>query len=235
MQSFDKLTTWEGTGDELAELANRLLRERGFAEDPVSPNVRLIRDYANRGILTRPERRGKEAFYSYRNLLEFIAARVLVADGWPLAKIAEHFVHISDDELRALIPGQERGNRALELARSFLRGGSTQHSRVRPQGKFSKPRHGERTKDETTSGTLFRKRAARFSSIQMELRDAMDRLGLPADAPPMQQVTLIAIAPWCQLLIETERLKTLTADQADEVGRAIAASLLNPSIRKEIT
>jgi hypothetical protein len=233
MQSFDKLTMWEGTGDELAELANSLLRERGFAEDPVSPNVRLIRDYASRGILTRPERRGKEAIYQYRNLLEFIAARVLVADGWPLAKIAEHFVHISDDELRALVPGQERGNRALELARSFLRGGGTQHSQV--QGKFSKSRLGERTKDETTSGMLFRKRAARVSSLQMELRDAMDRLGLPADAPPVQQVTLIAIAPWCQLLIETERLKTLTADQADEVGRAIAASLLNPSIRKEIT
>lgn len=233
MQSFDALKAWEGTGDELAETASRILRERGFAEDPVSPNVRLIRDYASRGILTRPERRGKEAIYGYRHLLEFVAARVLVADGWPLAKIAEHFVHISDDELRALIPGQERGNRALELARSFLRGGAGREA-VRPQLKArAKPE--EHTTDKPTSGTLFRERAARVSSLQVDLRNAMDRLGLPPDAPPMEQVTLIAIAPWCQLLIQTERLKTLTASDAEEIGRAITASLLNPSIRKEIS
>ncbi|MFZ4809671.1 MAG: hypothetical protein ACOYLQ_20645 [Hyphomicrobiaceae bacterium] len=235
MQNFDTLTAWEGTGDDLADIASRILRERGFAEDPVSPNVRLIRDYASRGILTKPERRGKEAIYAYRHLLEFVAARVLVADGWPLAKIAEHFVHISDDELRTLIPGQERGNRALELARSFLRGGSPPRDAARPQAKFSKSTVGDKATQKTTSGTLFRERAARVSSIQADLRNAMDRLGLPPDAPPMQQVTLIAIAPWCQLLIETERLKTLTASDAEEIGRAITASLLNPSIRKEIS
>ena len=90
---------WTGNADELAASASEILGERGLADDPVSPNVRLIRDYGHRGIVDKPERRGKEAIYSFRHLLQFVAARSLVSDGWPLAKIAEQFARVV---LRAL-------------------------------------------------------------------------------------------------------------------------------------
>jgi hypothetical protein len=54
------------------------------------------------------------AVYGYRQLLEIVAARVLVADGWPLAKIAEHFAHIADAELRNLISGHPKLRDAME-------------------------------------------------------------------------------------------------------------------------
>lgn len=115
----DDLAEFEGwTGDvsELARLAGEILAARGLADASTEPTVRVIRDYAQRGIVSRAERQGKEAIYGYRQLLEFVAARVLVADGWPLAKIAEHFAHIAGAELRNLISGDQAGNRALAVA-----------------------------------------------------------------------------------------------------------------------
>ena len=109
--------SWSGDASELARLAGEILSARGLGDVSSEPNVRLIRDYAQRGIVSRAERHGKEAIYGYRQLLEFVAARELVADGWPLAKIAEHFAHIADAELRNLISGDRGWNRALAVAR----------------------------------------------------------------------------------------------------------------------
>src|SRR5262245_2454718 len=108
--------SWAGDVSELARLAGEILTTRGLVDAATEPNVRVIRDYAQRGIVSRAERQGKEAIYGYRQLLEFVAARVLVADGWPLAKIAEHFAHIADSELRNLISGDQTRNRALVVA-----------------------------------------------------------------------------------------------------------------------
>lgn len=225
---------WTGNADELAARASEILAARGLADDPVSPNVRLIRDYGHRAIVDKPERRGKEAIYSFRHLLQFVAARALVIDGWPLAKIAQQFAGASDADLIAWIPGGHQENPAVSVARRLIREtgsrsslgssgrGSTQAADATPPPQsLGSPRAPD-----------FRERAAQTTSIQNELRDALRRLGLPADAPPAEQVTVIAIAPWCQVLIESKRLLRVTADEADEIGRAITASLLNPTIRK---
>src|SRR5262245_42993842 len=108
--------SWTGDVGELARLAGAILAARGVVDRSTEPNVRLVRDYAQRGIVSRAERQGKEAIYCYRQLLEFVAARVLVADGWPLAKIAEHFAHIADTELRSLISADQARNRAIAVA-----------------------------------------------------------------------------------------------------------------------
>ena len=220
---FAKFENWEGDGSALARLAGEILAARGLGDSSSEPNVRLIRDYAQRGIVSRAERHGKEAIYGYRQLLEFVAARVLVADGWPLAKIAEHFAHIADAELRNLISGDRGSNRALAVARrlrSETPGRDPSHS--------SPSRSGKPSADQLTaqSSEEFRKRAARFSGIQAEMRDALRRLGLPEDGPAVEQVTLLAVAPWCQVLVESRRLSRLTIEEAEEIGRAITASLL---------
>jgi hypothetical protein len=216
---FAKFENWEGDGSALARLAGEILAARGLGDNSSEPNVRLIRDYAQRGIVSRAERHGKEAIYGYRQLLEFVAARVLAADGWPLAKIAEHFAHIADAELRNLISGDTGSNRALAVARrlrSETPGRDPSHSSPSRSGKPSAAQSSEE----------FRKRAARFSGIQAEMRDALRRLGLSEDGPSVEQVTLLAVAPWCQVLVESRRLSRLTIEEADEIGRAITASLL---------
>jgi hypothetical protein len=178
----------------------------------------VIRDYAQRGIVSRPERHGKEAIYGYRHLLEFVAARVLVADGWPLAKIAEHFAHIANDDLRNLISGYPGKNRALAVARR-LRG----EAQLPSPGMLGKP---SRNKPLLDPSDEFRERAARLSRIQAEMREALRRLGLPEDGPAVEHLTLLAVAPWCQVLVESRRLSRLTIEEAEEIGRAVTASLL---------
>ena len=43
------------------------------------------------------------------------------------------------------------------------------------------------------------------------------------------KLTLIAVAPWCQVLVESRRLARLTIEEAEEIGRAVTASLLTVS------
>jgi hypothetical protein len=216
----DDLAEFEGwTGDvsELARLAGEILAARGLADASTEPTVRVIRDYAQRGIVSRAGRQGKEAIYGYRQLLEFVAARVLVADGWPLAKIAEHFAHIAGAELRNLISGDQAGNRALAVAQ-----------RLRSEAQLPPPGvHGKSARmSSPDAASDFRQRAARLSSVQAELREALRRLGLPEDGPAVEQLTLIAVAPWCQVLVESRRLQRVTIEEAEEIGRAVTASLL---------
>jgi len=226
MNKATDLSTFENcSGDvsELARLAGEILASRGLVDASAEPTVRVIRYYAHQGIVSRAERRQgvKEAIYGIRQLLEFVAARVLVADGWPLAKIAEHFAHIADGELRNLISGDQGGNRALAVVRR-LRG----ETRLAP-GKPGKP---SRTPSLDPSKE-FRERAARLSGIQNEMRETMRRLGLPENGPATEQLTLLAVAPWCQVLVENHRLSRITIEEAEEIGRAVAASLLTVSKR----
>lgn len=205
---LEKLEHWTGDIGEFARAAGALLSSLGVPDQSSGPNIRVIRDYAQRGIISRAERQGKESVYGFRQLIEFVAARLLIADGWPLAKIAEHFAHIADGELLNLISGEGGGNRALSVAKR-LRSETSGHGKSPPQ-----------------ASAEFRQRAARLTGIQAEMRDALRRLGLPEDGPAVEQVTLLAVAPWCQVLIESRRLSRVTLEEAEEIGRAVTASLL---------
>ena len=79
---------WEGMIDDLAAMVDHLLPGFGLPGDS-SPNARLLRHYVTVGVVSRPERRGKEAFFGFRHLVEALVARALLLDGWPLAKIAD--------------------------------------------------------------------------------------------------------------------------------------------------
>ncbi len=213
---------WTGNADDLAREAGRILTSRGISGE--APNERLVRDYVQRGIVGRPEPRGKEAIYGRRQLLELVVARVLVKDGWPLAKIGEHLPGAPDHELLALIPDEVGANPALAATRR-LRFESRQ-----PGGQPPLPRSYNRPASPVAPN--FNLRAARTTRLQAELRSALARLGMDPAGPAAEQVTLIAIAPWCQVLVESARLQRVTIDEAEEVGRAVTASLLDPAIRR---
>jgi hypothetical protein len=211
--------SWEGDADALARATGKALADCGIVEDPL-PNERLVRDYVQRGIVSRPERRKKDAIYGRRQLLEMVAARVLVGDGWPLAKISQHIPNATEAELLALIPLAKEENPALAVTRRlrFERGAGTSRQRFPPDPSLAAPN--------------FNQRVARGTRLQAELRSALHRLGMDPDAPAVEQLTLIAIAPWCQVLVESDRLQRVTADEAEEVGRAVTAILLDPAIRR---
>jgi hypothetical protein len=228
MMDLAKFGRWSGDASDLARLAGEILAARGHADASSGPNVRVLRDYAQRGIVSRAERQGKEAIYGYRQLLEFVAARLLVADGWPLAKIAEHFAHIADAELHHLISGDGGSTRALAVAQRLRSEAELASRPRRDPGHSSRSEYRRLAADHILAESTddFRARAARLSGIQSEMRDALRRLGLPEDGPAIEQLTLLAIAPWCQVLVESSRLTRLTIEEAEEIGRAVTASLL---------
>jgi hypothetical protein len=221
--SRDSLEKWTGGVKELVELVTQILDERGIGGD--RPNERLVRYYADSGILSRPWKEGKEARYGRRHVLELVAARYLAADGWPLRKIAEHVRVASDADLMDLIPGEQGGNRALRVAHRLQM--ETASSRPSPTESLSQKAPAP------NSTSSFHQRAARLSAIQGEMRDALRRLGLPDDRPAVERVALIAIAPWCQVLVDSKRLSDITVEEAEELGRALTAVLLDPTIRKD--
>lgn len=98
---------WRGTAAELAALGVGLLETFGLSEEKL--NERLVRYYVAEGVLSRPERQGREAWFGYRQLLELLVARLLSKDGWPLAKIATWNRAADDQALRDLIPERQAG------------------------------------------------------------------------------------------------------------------------------
>ncbi|MFN2428175.1 MAG: MerR family transcriptional regulator [Candidatus Binatia bacterium] len=85
----DHILTWTGTAAALADECNRLMPGCGLAAEAGSANERLVRHYVQIGVLTPPEREGREAIFGVQQIAEFLAARRLLSEGWPLAKIGE--------------------------------------------------------------------------------------------------------------------------------------------------
>ena len=86
-----KEENWTGNAEALAKLVKFWLRKKDIGDKSFEPNERLVRDYVAKNILSRPERSGKEAIYGFKQLIQFIACRAMIEDGWPLSKISEDF------------------------------------------------------------------------------------------------------------------------------------------------
>jgi hypothetical protein len=99
---------WEGDAEALARTVAFWAR-RLRHEDTSELTVRLIRDYAQRGILERPRREGKIALDGWDHLVQLLAARKLLSEGWPLQKIAELFLVSSSPRL---LDGRDPGTAA---------------------------------------------------------------------------------------------------------------------------
>lgn len=207
------LEVWKGfsgSAEDLARLATTVCAGLGLgaANDTDELSARLVRDYAQRDILSRPERQGKEAIYTWRHLVELVAARALVADGWPLAKVTQHFALTPLEDLLLLVPGQGRPNPALTAAR--------------------------RIRESTLAGSELREPTAmpplqRLVSQRQRRADlmfSMQQLTGESTQPRATQMTRIALDEDIHLLIQTDRLRHLGLDGADAVGRAITASII---------
>ena len=57
------------------------------------------------------------------------------------------------------------------------------------------------------------------------MKQALRKLGLPEEGPATEELTLLAIAPWFQILMDKHRLKSLTHEDAEDLGKAVTASL----------
>ena len=217
---LEKYYDWQGNLESLVTTAELVFSDFDLISDG-EINVRMVRDYIQRGILGAVDKAGRELEFNYEHLLKLVLARVLLSDGWSLRKIAEHFNFSELRELEELFPSND--NPALSAVK-----------RLRSSVKFSEPPEMSMSMPSPPRPSIpkpslprfgISKRVARQTSIQQEMRQALRKLGLPEDGPATEELTLLAIAPWFQILMEKRRMKTLTPEDAKDLGSAVTASL----------
>ena len=203
---------WSGNIEDLVDEANRRLSLIGNRDNHYqgSLTIRVVRDYIQRGLLGDIGRLGKESLFIQENLNRLLAIRVLLADGWPLAKIREHFDLSTPTAIKSLVPLNESD--ALRSIRRIREGIVEGAPSPIPDPVL--------------------KSAARMSGIQAEMAAALSKLGMSGHGPMTEELTLIAIAPWCQVLIQADRLPKITVEEAEEIGRALTGSILTIANRK---
>ena len=201
---------WQGSIEELVDFANRRLTELGIENaDPI--NIRLIRDYLQRGILGDVGRRGREGVFDYKHLVRLIAARLLLADKWPLSKIGNYFAVHDTASIESLIPATD--NAALKSIRKIK-------SEMPDAFVMSKP-------DPVLSAS------AKMSSLHMNMEKAFNEMTqLSGGKPLVEELTLIAVTPWCQVLVQSDRIGRITIDEAEAVGQSVTAGILSLVSRK---
>ena len=116
----DDLADWRGTAAELADKVNEVLASvPSLRDDAGTANERLVRHYVQVGVLTVPEREGREALFGVRQVVEFLAARWLLKDGWPLTKVAELVRATDVAGLAQLVPSEHPRTRAEDVAAKY--------------------------------------------------------------------------------------------------------------------
>ncbi len=224
MTSIDDIVsgmTWQGQIETLTEAANERLEALGLTTDgPLT--VRLVRDYVRRGIVQKPRRVGKTAIYGERQLSELMAARVLLADGWPLGKIADYLRRCDDQALHRLIPAAPavdpaskapEGQAALQLIHRF-QAGAGQEPAPEPAARAASP--------EIAAA------AASLTEHRTALQGALQTLAVQPDAIQAESVTRLRLTPWCEVIIDQAQLTRLSPAEAQALGQALTACLLRP-------
>lgn len=203
---------------ELAETADRVLTAIGFAagDDASGMNMRLIRDYTQRGILTRPERSGREARYGYRQLVELVAARVLLSDGWPLAKVALYIQSTPLEQLEALAAPRPPATSAVRAVRDI-------RARYRSGGSASSP--GAAATPPSAPNVVGRQ--AQFTGLMSELARRMRGIDKAYPEPRANEFASISLADDLHLLIGNARLRAMTLEEAEAIGKAATAALVH--------
>jgi hypothetical protein len=218
--------SWEGSVQDLANLAGRLQMDLfpGEGQETLA-NVRLLRHYFATGLMTRGERRGKEAVFGLRQLLEYLAARALLRDGWPLAKIGLFTSASSDAELAALIPapsdrrpasGASTRTRAGDLVARFRQerlAGSEQgdlRGAARRQVPPVSRRQAPGIPESLSTADAVAARLASQTRDRIALEARTSNLADSGTRPATARRTLtIELAPWCHVTVDEAALNTL--------------------------
>ncbi len=221
------LETFTGNIEQFAQMAGEAARYYGLADESVEPNVRLIRDYLVRRIIRKPtERRGKELIFGFRHLMEFLAARSLLRDGWPLAKVAEYIGGAGDSELRVLVERPRLENDAVRAVDALMR------KRDQTRAPADKGAFGRREEAELLRSREVTERQALLFRQNRELPELLRALGNPRGELLREDCVMFGLAPGINLGIARSRLEALTPEEAEDIGRAVVASLLNNLSRR---
>lgn len=232
-------TQWIGNIDELRTTAYSIAKEYNLEDLDDIYSLRLVRDYVSRGLLGSTERVGKELRFNYEQLLRFIVVRIMLNDGWSLTKIQEQLSLSNIEEIEDLLPSDSK--RALDTIQRLrasvqskpLEDDMLDFQMSKPAPSASEEFHSvERNRPQFGLSERLSRKARETSTIQREMKDALRKLNIPGDGPQMEDLKLIALAPWCQVLMTDERFQKLSVQEARDLGDALTASLTARIIKR---
>jgi DNA-binding transcriptional MerR regulator len=246
----DELADWRGTAAELADKCNEILAGvPSLTDDAGSANERLVRHYVQVGVLTAPEREGREALFGLRQIVEFLATRYLLKDGWPLAKAAEIVRTTDVSGLAQLIPSDRPRTRAEEVAAKYREVRSAAAS----SDNHPTPRRGKRVPAEefvlspverppfASSRAAVQQAmkletplsvAADISRRRVSLEDNLKALGNPEGRPERSRIVRIELTPWCHVNVDARQLSEMSDETPAILGAALTQALQEERIQK---
>jgi DNA-binding transcriptional MerR regulator len=231
----DELRDWQGTAAELAvELNKILLRpDVGLEADAGSANERLIRYYVAEGVLSEPAPRGRERLFGITQIAQFLTARLLLKDGWRLAKVAQ-LIHSSSniDGLLQLGSAAREPTAAEQTLARLRRPSSPEPAEASSWNALSQqePRALSSSAPPSTHATdsplpVALERAADLTQRRTKLQADLKNLGNRFGQPERQRVVSIALTPWCQVLIDARQLTAMDSITPRVLGDALASAL----------
>ena len=220
----DDLAQWRGTAAELADRLNEVLTGiPSLADDAGSANERLVRHYVQVGVLTAPEREGREALFGLRQVVEFLAARYLIKDGWPLAKVAEMVRATDLDGLAGMIPTDRPRTRAEEVVAKYRRG--------RPlEAPVSARASSDNLSQRVSAAPLAR--AAGITRRRVSLEENLKALGNTTGRADRSRIVRIELTPWCHVHVDAATLGEMSEDTPETLGAALTQALQEERIQK---
>jgi DNA-binding transcriptional MerR regulator len=250
----DDLADWRGTAAELAERLNAILADTpSLADDAGAANERLVRHYVQVGVLTPPEREGREALFGLRQVIEFLAARYLLKkDGWPLAKVAEIVRAMDAEGLTRFVPSERPRTRAEEVVARYRREGAVPPRPEVPIARSLRAPPGLRESvgkpfDLTAEFAPQEPRAAVQQAMNLEsplalaagisrrrvsLEENLKALGNDAGRVERSQLVRIELAPWCHVHVDVARLGEMSDETPEILGAALTQALQEERIQK---
>lgn len=207
---FSAHLNWNGSARDLAFKANEWFLENSSSQFK-EITERLVRDYVSREILDRPERKGKEAVFFFRQLCQLIAARQLVDANWPLDDIEREFRGQTTNAIMSFIPGpgtDENTESTNDLIDEF-----------RHEAGYGLASNRQR----------LRKRKIDQAQQRVDISSALQNIGSNLSNVIKEDFTAFQLATWMILFVDQNRAASLTIQQAEQIGRAITAALLNPN------
>ena len=227
------LSKWSGNAQQLASELEVVTKKLGIPDSDINPNERLVRHYVSLGILDRPTREGKEAIYGYHHIIQYLAARSLARDGWPLAKVAEQVSMSSDDILHSLIEASRPSvleetspTSAAELVAKYKAQGNKPDRKQRPESTNQIARSPNSLSDEQVRQPSY------LTKQKIEDQATLMALGNATGSPKQKDLLEIELTEWCRLLIDRLQLSKMPPETPELLGRAVQRYLTRELARQ---
>jgi hypothetical protein len=221
------------TVDELIATAERIMSsDPKLFDSNKELNVRLIRDYVVREFIPRPERVGREARFGLDHLVQLLAVRLLLrSQKWSLPAIKASFANTSTEDL---LNGPLAQVRSL-IEREYRKASGAAQSRT--QAVAGRVRTPELNAAQLLIEQFKTPKQPQAKALDMPLFSKAQR-AIPSHSGMAAQRTSdisrkvhVELEPWCEVVIDAQRMKSLTREEVERLGEALKSRLRDETAR----